>query len=133
VGLQADWIEPGVMSGREELSWAADGVWEMHEGAVTLRRFAPEAMRLSILWKAYVFNDEAEKAAFDDHTDDLTLDIILDVFADDLRARGVDMPRSADALQDRALRNLLLTTYQPAAERYFPEARREPVPLSAET
>jgi hypothetical protein len=127
IGVERDWVRPGVMSGREELSWSSDGCWEMREGGVVLQRFAPEVMRLSILWKAYVFRDEAEQAAFDEHTDDLTLDIILDVFADDLRARGIDMPKSARPLADRALRDLLLTTYPPAAERYFPEAHREPM------
>ena len=131
VGAEADWIAPGVMSGHEELSWSPDGFWEMREAGALLRRFAPEAIRLSILWKAYVFKDEAEQAAFDEHTDDVTLDIILDIFADDLRARRVDMPSSANPLEDRGLRDLLLATYPPAAERYFPDARREPMTIGA--
>jgi hypothetical protein len=85
-------------------------------------------VRLSILWKGYAFWNEREQAIFDDHRADLSLDIILDVVAQDLRARGIDRPPSPDPLQDKTLRNLLLTTYPAAAERYCEDAARPPVP-----
>jgi len=126
IGRVADWTLPGQMSGHEELSWA-DGAWEMREHDTLRRRFAEDAIRLSILWKGYAFRDEPAAAIFDAHSDDLTPEIIVEVFAQDLRARGIAFDLPARPLEDRGFRDLLLATYPPAAERWFPEARRAPV------
>lgn len=127
IGLPAAWIAPGQMSGHEDLAWSADGGWDMTEAGRVVRRFAESEIRLSILWKAYAFKDETAAAVFDAHTDDLTPEIIVEVFSADLKARGVAFELPARPLEDRGFRDLLLATYPPAAERYFPEARREPL------
>ncbi len=128
VGPQASWIKVGAMSGHEELHWAGD-TWEMREFGAVRRRFGADEVRISILWKAYAFKDAAAAAVFDAHTDDLTAEIIVDVFADDLRARGIAFNLPLNPLEDRGFRDMLLATYPPAAERYFPEARRDPLVL----
>lgn len=45
-------------------------------------------IRYSVSWKAYCFTDEAERDAWADHTDDLSLDSILRTLEEDLRDRG---------------------------------------------
>jgi hypothetical protein len=65
-------------------------------------------VRFSVSWKAYSFRDEAERDAWRTHSDDLTLDRILDALVDDLVARGrVD----ADVARDPALGELLIDEY----------------------
>jgi hypothetical protein len=125
IGREADWLAPGQMSGHEELSWA-DGAWEMRDRGALSRRYPEDAMRLSILWKAYAFKDAAAAAVFDEHTDDVTPQVIVEVFAKDLKGRGIAFDLPAKPLEDRAFRDLLLATYPPAAERWFPEAKRPP-------
>jgi hypothetical protein len=41
-------------------------------------------LRFSVSWKAYCFHDEREHDAWNEHSDDLTLDLILDRLVDDL-------------------------------------------------
>jgi hypothetical protein len=65
-----------------------DGDWVVHQGSEEVARCRWEEMRFSVSWKAYCFEDEAERRAWREHTDDLSLDFILDTLKDDLRARG---------------------------------------------
>ena len=51
-------------------------------------RYAWDALRFSVSWKAYCFADDAERTAWRDHTDDLELEWILSRLVDDLRERG---------------------------------------------
>jgi hypothetical protein len=75
-------------------SWAvrtADGV--------VVQRYAWHELRFSVSWKAYCFRDDAERDAWRDHRDDLTIDAVLDRLVDDLHARGrvaLDVPRDPD-------------------------------------
>ena len=52
-------------------------------------RYDWDALRFSVSWKAYCFRDEAERDAWRDHADDLTLDRVVDRLVADLRERGV--------------------------------------------
>jgi hypothetical protein len=70
--------------------------------------FGTDELRYSVSWKAYCFADEAERRAWDDHSDDLTLEAILSRLEADLRARRAlagDRPADAD------LGKLLIDTY----------------------
>ena len=66
------------------------------DGRVTLLDGADEAvqdygwreLRYSVSWKAYCFADDAERASWRDHTDDLGLDAVLPALVDDLERRG---------------------------------------------
>ena len=79
--------------------------------------FGTDDLRYSVSWKAYCFADDAERKAWSDHTDDLTLEYILTTLEADLRTRerltaGTARPADAD------LGKLLIDTYVrfPAAE-----------------
>ena len=47
-----------------------------------------DELRFSVSWKAYCFADDAERDAWRDHADDLTLDAVVDRLVDDLRRAG---------------------------------------------
>jgi hypothetical protein len=67
-------------------------------------------LRYSVSWKAYCFADDAEREAWTNHTDDLSLDHILDTLDTDLRTHNhLDGPRPFPT--DFA--KLLITTYIP--------------------
>lgn len=65
-------------------------------------------LRFSVSWKAYCFADEAERAAWRDHTDDLTTDAIVARLVDDLVEREVVAP---DVPIDRALGLRMIDEY----------------------
>jgi hypothetical protein len=91
------------------LDFAGDRRWTVHDpdgGAVA--DYAWDALRFSVSWKAYCFVDERERDAWREHTNDLTLDVVLDRLVDDLRARGrVD----AGVARDSDLGLLLIDEY----------------------
>jgi hypothetical protein len=79
------------------LGGTSDGRIDLRDadGAV-LRTYRWEELRFSVSWKAYCFADERERTAWREHTDDLELEVALDVLIADLTARGgatVDTPR----------------------------------------
>ena len=70
--------------------------------------YGTDDLRYSVSWKAYCFADEAERAAWAEHRDDLSLDRILATLEDDLRERGrLDGPRPEPA----DFGKLLIDTY----------------------
>ena len=67
------------------------------EGAVAAE-YDTDDLRYSVSWKAYCFADDAERHAWDEHTDDLSLDDILATLEADLRERGaLEGARPSDA------------------------------------
>ena len=64
------------------------GAWRLFEGDETLARYRWEEIRFSVSWKAYCYEDEADRQRAERHEDDLGLPRILDVLEADLRRRG---------------------------------------------
>jgi hypothetical protein len=95
-------IEPGVRLHRDD-----DAHWSVRRDGRTRAVYNWDDLRLSISWKAWCFADAAEVRMNDDHSDDLTLDQILDTFVDDLRRRGVISSRA----DDDALAHVILDEY----------------------
>lgn len=62
--------------------------WVVSDGTEVVARYEWDELRFSISWKAYCFADEAERAAWKTHADDLDLDWTMARLVDDLRARG---------------------------------------------
>ena len=92
-------IRPGM-----RLVHDGDDRWSVRDGDRVVATYDEDEIRLSISWKAYCFADDAEREAWQGHTDDLSLDVILDRLTDDLRTRGrLDGDRPADAELGRLL------------------------------
>jgi hypothetical protein len=60
-----------------------------------------------VSWKAYCFTDEAERAAWATHADDLSLDLILERLVAELERRG----RSSQGLSEAELGRLLIDEF----------------------
>ena len=86
-----------------------DGRWTLADpdGAV-IDRFDWADLRYSVSWKAYCFADEAERALWADHSDDLTADTVVERLVDDLVERELS---PSDPSRDRDLGLLLIDTH----------------------
>lgn len=99
------------------LTLTADNRWQVADEGTTVADLDFGVVRLSVLWKGYCFRDEAEAAAYDDHSNDLTKDLIIDVFCEDLAARGIRISRPDDFWTDAAWKEAITSVYRaPSAE-----------------
>ncbi len=96
-------IEPGM-----RLRFEGKGRWSVGDGERMAATYRWEEMRFSISWKAYCFRDEAERAAWAEHRDDLENDAIVERMVEDLRARG---RLNGERPQGRELALLLIDEY----------------------
>jgi hypothetical protein len=88
--------EPPFVPGME-LVCEGPGAWRLVAGAETLGRYRWQDLRYSVSWKAWCYEDEAERRLAERHEDDLALERILDTLEQDLRARGrLAGPRPAE-------------------------------------
>jgi len=104
--------------GRESRLVRDGSGWEVHgaDGAGQAR-FDDDEVRITVSWKADLFADDAEADLHDRGEGALTLDTIVERFAEDLAARGVDIHVPTDPLADQAWIAALATTYQDPAPR----------------
>jgi len=105
------------LAGRLRISDTLDsdenGGWEIRDGERPVERLGPDELRISILWKADVFADEDHRASFADPALDLDIDSVVEIYLEDLDARGLRAERPADPITDPAWRRLLEETYPP--------------------
>lgn len=88
-----------------------DGGWAIRDGARCIARFGPEALRVSLSWKALVFEDEADERRYLEHRDDIDLAEVLRRFERDLDDRGIPVRWPADPVHDPATIALLRDAY----------------------
>ncbi|MEU9509349.1 hypothetical protein AB0D32_24075 [Micromonospora sp. NPDC048170] len=120
VGRPDQYLESGTITPTSELRWD-DGRWVLVDGDRTILDWSVDEVRISVVWKATCFVDEADAARYDEHTDDLTVDQVTDIFRADLARRGIDVAAPADPLTDNAWFRALISTYgfpkQPGSRR----------------
>jgi hypothetical protein len=84
-----------------ELAHEGERRWTLRTpSGEVVEELGTDDLRYSVSWKAYCFVDEAERAAWSGHTDDLSLEQILATLETDLRGRGrlgAGEPRPPDA------------------------------------
>ena len=85
--------------------------WAISDGGEEKASFPAEQLRVSLSWKAVVFDDEADRIRHDDHTADLDLDEVLRRFAADFAARGEALVIPADPVADEAFVRTLSAAY----------------------
>src|SRR5207244_13642569 len=100
-------LRPGM-----KLHHAGGERWELRDtyGTTVVASYVTDDLRYSVSWKAYCFRDEAERDAWAAHSDDLTLQFILERLVADLCDRGrLDSPDHG--LSDAELGRLLINEY----------------------
>jgi hypothetical protein len=71
-----------------KLAWEGGGSWRLFDGGETLARYRWDEIRYSVSWKAWCYQDEADRRRAEQHEDDLSLERILAALEEDLRQRG---------------------------------------------
>jgi hypothetical protein len=77
-----------------------NGGWDIVDEDAVVARYEGSEMRISLLWRAYTFRDPKEAAIFDDQENDLTLGHVVNIFQQDLAARGLRTPDPTDPSTD---------------------------------
>lgn len=112
VGRDAERKQPGEITREVRLHATDDGGWEMRDRG-RAERFRADQARISILWKAYAFADEAAEAEYRNHDNDLNPRLVADIFRGDFRERGIAAPVSEDPTADPEWKTLIQATYEP--------------------
>lgn len=77
-------IDPGT-----RLHYRGGGGWELRHEDRALAHYEWSQIRYSISWKGYCFRSSAERLAWEEHSDDISLEQILAIFEAELRRRKV--------------------------------------------
>jgi hypothetical protein len=101
----------GTLRGGERLHAVGEEDWEIRDGDRIVHRLAADQLRISLLWKAYVFRDERHLASFENVSMNLTLDQVVDIYLEDLAKRDVRMSRPKGLFTDEHWREVLEATY----------------------
>jgi hypothetical protein len=71
-------------------------------------------VRISLLWKAYVFRDHDHLASFEDRSMDLTPAQVVEIYRQDLATKGLELAGPDDLFTDNRWRRTLEATYRQA-------------------
>lgn len=113
IGHSEDILPADAMSADAQLHFLGDRRWEIRDGEKVVRAYHQNDLRISLLWKAYVFEGEQQLASFHEHDDDLDIESVSDIFCADLERRGIPFKRPADPFTDKAWQRRLVQSYPP--------------------
>jgi hypothetical protein len=120
IGRPQEYLPEGTIGADSRLTREDGGGWRIVDAGQVRAAYAPHQVRVSLLWKAIVFEDEAAAAAFEQHTDDLTLQRAAAIFCADLRRRAIEFTEPADPARDPQWAKTLIGAYPLNS---FPEPR----------
>ncbi|MFT7687099.1 MAG: hypothetical protein ACI9FB_002451 [Candidatus Azotimanducaceae bacterium] len=93
-------------AGQEE-----DERWLVTLGDKVLYDFAYSEVRISILWKAFCFKDQAEAQSYDDHSHDLSVTQVVDLFTADLKKKQISVKVPDDLYTDTGWKAVIKSEY----------------------
>ncbi|WP_169569259.1 hypothetical protein [Sneathiella limimaris] len=85
--------------------------WNVVEDEKVTADFAYGDVRISVLWKGYCFKNEREAASYDDHSHDLTPELVANIFSADLKRRGIAHMTPGDFVTDMDWKKVITETY----------------------
>lgn len=95
--------------------------WAVEDAGETRAEFDYAQLRISISWKAHVFQNAEDEKRYVEHGDDISIDDVWQRFATDLERRGIAARIPHEPMKDAEWIRLLSSTYveepstQPAA------------------
>ena len=104
--------EPIMVTARAELAPRAHGDWSVLDQGREIWRAPLEHIRVSVLWKAHVFANEAERARLEPDT--IGHNEVVGIFNDDLARRGEPLRLDAATIADPQLVDDLRRLYPEA-------------------
>ena len=103
----------GVFQNSDVIHYTDQDRWDVYNGDTLKASLTPDQVRISFLWGAQVFRDEAHLASFEDPTLNLTVDQVVDMFHEDLRAKGVILSKPTNPFEDVEWRRVIESNYRP--------------------
>jgi hypothetical protein len=97
------------------------GGWDIVDHGAIVQHYGRNEIRISILWKGYVFRDAEAARVHDQHLDDLSLEMAVDILIEGARRRGMRIACPDDPRND--------VRFMRALEEAFPD--RSLTPLAA--
>jgi hypothetical protein len=94
--------------------------WRITTDGAVIQRVPSDEVRLLVHWSADLYADLKELTLVMDHKDDLTLERVFDIFAQDLKARGVCFTVPADPLHDDDLARIFGKIYDVGTPTTYP-------------
>ncbi|NOX49281.1 MAG: hypothetical protein GXP16_01935 [Gammaproteobacteria bacterium] len=88
-----------------------DQGWDIRLNNQSIRQYSRDQIRVSILWKAFCFKDQAAADLYADPHYNLTPQMAVDIFCQDLRGRGHNVREPSDLETDEDWRKLIVDTY----------------------
>jgi hypothetical protein len=110
VGQRSDGMLGG-MTLETTLEHDGGDAWAIRQAGEKRVSMRFDALRISVSWKAYVYRDEQQRQRHATEVGALDLTAVVDRFASDLAARGIDFQAPADPLHDEAFVTLLTRAY----------------------
>jgi hypothetical protein len=111
IGRPDRYLSEGTISASSELTRDGEGAWRVIDSGNLRAVYKPDEVRVSLLWKAIVFENEAAAASFEDHSDDITMERTVRIFCSDLRARGIKFNEPSDPTHDPQWPRTLIAAY----------------------
>jgi len=106
--------------------------WQITTDGKVIQRVPEEEFRLLLHWGADIFMDYADLKVTLDHSDDITHEQVLDIFIQDLRARGEQFEMPTDPMRDTKFIELLTRTYDLGKPASFPPEPEEIASIAAQ-
>lgn len=94
-----------------ELARRDASTWVINDAGGEKASFPTERLRVSLSWKAIVFDDHTDRRRYDEHSDDIDLAEVLRRFAADFASRGKQLDLPVDPLADSAFVRTLADAY----------------------
>jgi hypothetical protein len=98
--------------------------WLMKTGDFVNAALTTDDLRVMLHWNAEVYYDLDDLKLHSDHRDDLTHEMVAEIFIADLRRRGVTFQPPSDPYNDMAFIGLLNDAYNPGLPRCYPDRAR---------
>jgi len=85
--------------------------WQVEDDGEVRYRFGYDEVRLSILWKAHCFKDQAEADSYEDHNHDLSAGEVVDIFSAALKKKGIRFTEPDDLYTDEVWKAIIVNEY----------------------
>lgn len=86
-------------------------VWHIYTDGEVVHTWQPHEVRFLVHWNAEVYSDLDEVKKVMDHSDDLTIDRVIDRLLADMRDKGKQVAEPSDPLHDKEFITALVQTY----------------------
>lgn len=117
MGREEDYLTDGIPS--DSLLYREGDGWSIKQQDHLIRRYSDRQMRVSVLWKAYCFENQYAADSFKDPAHNLSPEKIVAIFNNDLASQGIKVAEPTDLATDKTWMDTIRKYYgAPDGEAY---------------